>query len=219
VSDLELWEIVRSGSDPFEHVGFREALQSHPLRVEAWIQQPLVRALVQVLGKPLTADIRLDEVAKRAFCERNAALRQESGGLTVDVLARSTEVSMEALLELLSSILVSSTGVSLEVRNAILDDREPILAAAQESSDLAHQAELASPDVDRDGWRSIARSYAMLSEAFAMLLSNDPDTYGATEVYGLVEKIMESWRVPSGHRAPYGEFAKAQYWRMGGRVW
>lgn len=214
VSDQDLWKIVRSGSDPFQGTSFENALQSKPLLVEAWIQQPIVHAIISALGTPLVSDVRLDEVAERAFCERNSALRAEHGGMIpVQALAASTEISMEAVAEMLSSLVVSEYGLSSQMRAALIEDKQSLLDAARSSADLAHQAALCAPEVDREAWESVSASYALLADVVSFIFSNDPESFG------LDSGIPESWRVPTGHRAPHGRIARAQYLQMGGRLW
>lgn len=217
MSDLDLWDLVRSGASPFQDKSFQECLERSPIFIEAWIQQPAVRGLVSALQPDLVADVRLDEIAKYAFCERNSELRKQ-GPIGVPALAESTRVSFEAILELLASLFVTQRSLGSEVRDRLFRRHADLANGLHGSADLAHQAASFAPEGDRDAWADIAQSYGSLAEAVELLFRDDPEEFGG-DYYGLAQKILESWRVPSGHRAPYGEFAKAQYLQMGGRAW
>lgn len=246
LTDLELYNAIESG-DPLGNMGFREAVNNDPRRIEGLLLQRIVQPLMYAIAKMQNPTVPMGQIryATKSGYLHMMDQRRSRGPITAEVIANS----MIAAWQKASEVMLSADGKSqispyLPVMKVIiLTNMRDISRAFRESIQICKQAQKqAATPAEANAYGQLGAILESMQTGIHHFVAGakrgEPgevidaeigfgDTFGGLDGLDLEIGIVEredlfgafefEEYIVTGHRAP--SVGLSQYRRMGGRVY
>ena len=156
LDDADLWVRIDNGGDVLSGMMFSEAVNNDPRRVDALIQQRVLKEFYRALGMKLRGEA-YTALAQHMYLQRMADLREaHEGKITARALADDHFEDWEEKSALILAVWQMRQNEADLIREAIKENRNEIYRALREAEQLAIWAsKLAVKSEDKAAWSAL----------------------------------------------------------------